>query len=236
MDEKLQKLIDEVFFFDETTPGRQKALNRLLIVVQQLPGIYKSNHQDYLEALNKTLEWVCRNLDKFKANPDKSLANSFVIWINGYLKWRIKDLYIPDRDYVDTTDRTISNAEGNQTRIIDLVSDPKFTPDPANPHTTLDLLDVKIAEIQKNKTQNLAERIIEFIEKDEKRDLRDCCPRANAECNCQMLAKRLLLVKPSHKISNIAREFNVSNQTLYSHWKKKCLPLLKEIGVNLRID
>ncbi|MEM9925545.1 MAG: hypothetical protein AAF915_17635, partial [Cyanobacteria bacterium P01_D01_bin.50] len=94
MDEQLQKLIEEVCLYEEGTPERQKALNKLLMIVQQLPGIKKDRHPDYLEALNKTWEWVCRSIEKFKVNPGDSLQNSLVKWINGYLKWRIKDLYV----------------------------------------------------------------------------------------------------------------------------------------------
>ncbi|MEO1559561.1 MAG: hypothetical protein AAFS12_07955, partial [Cyanobacteria bacterium J06632_19] len=78
--------------------------------------------------------------------------------------------------------------------------------------------------------------ITRFIEEDPQHELRRCCTRANAECNCQFLAKQLLLANPSHKIANIARDLNVSNQTIYSHWRRICLPLLQKIGVNLRID
>ena len=230
MDEQLQKLIDEVCRYEEGTPERQKALNRLLITVQQLPGIKKDSHQDYLEALNKTWQWVCRSIDKFQANPNESLQECLIKWINGYLKWRIRDLYAPDSKYTISLDRQINNNEGKKVTRLDILPDPQYS------SITLDLLDVKIAEIQKRDRCSWGERIIQFIEQDEKRQLSCCGTRVNPECNCQLLAKRLLLAKPSHKIADIAREFNVSNQTLYSHWKKKCLPLLKEIGVNLRID
>lgn len=231
VDEQLQKLIEEVCLYEEGTPQRQKALNKLLMIVQQLPGIKKDHHQDYLEALNQTWEWVCRSIDKFKVNPGDSLQNSLVKWINGYLKWRIKDLYVPDSKYPTISlDQAISNDEGSKVTKLDIL------PDSQSENITLDLLDKKIAEIQKRSRHAWGERISRFIEQDENRMLKRCCTRVNPECNCQLLAKRLLLVKPSHKIADIAREFNVSNQTLYSHWKKKCLPLLREIGVILRID
>ncbi len=231
MDEQLQQLIEEVCGYEEGTPQRQKALNNLLIVVQQLPGIKKDGHQDYLEALNKTWEWFCRSIDKFdrlKVNSGESLTVSLVRWINGYLKWRIKDLYASDGNYTISLDQQISNDEGSKVTKLDILPDPKFA------NITLDLLDLKIAEIQQRDRQTWGERIIQFIEQDEKRQLKRCCTRNNTECNCQFLAKRLLLTKPSHKIADIARELNVSNQTIYSHWKKKCLPLLKEIGIKTK--
>ena len=228
MDEQLQALIDEVCRYEEATPERQKALNKLLVIIQQLPGIKKDLHQDYLEALNKTWEWVCRSIDKFKANPNQSVEDSLVKWINGYLKWRIKDLYIPDSKYTISLDREIGNDEGNKVTKLDIL------PDTQDGSTDADLLSKKIEQIQKSDRLFWGQRIIQFIEEDEKRVLSHCCTRVNAECNCQLLAKRLLLANPSHKIADIAREFNVSNQTLYSHWKKKCLPLLKEVGMKTK--
>ncbi|AFY56155.1 hypothetical protein Riv7116_3709 [Rivularia sp. PCC 7116] len=236
MDEKLQQLIEEVCRYREGTPQRQKALNKLLIIVQQLPGIYKSYHQDYLEALNKTWDWFCRSIDKFEANPNKSLQESLVIWINGYLKWRVKDIYNPTDKPTVSLDELIINAEGQKTTRKDQLSDSKYTPDASNRSNTLDLLDVKIAEIQKSDRRKLAEDIAQLIEEDPKCELRHCYTRANAECNCQFLAKQLLLANPSHKIADIARDLNVSSQTIYSHWKRICLPLLQKIGVNLRIE
>ena len=66
MDEQLKKLITEVCCYPDPSPERQKALNRLLMVIQQLPGIYQSGHQDYLEALNQTWEWVSRKVCEFE--------------------------------------------------------------------------------------------------------------------------------------------------------------------------
>jgi len=231
VDEQLQKLIDEVCRYEENTPQRQKALNNLLIIVQQFPGIKKDGHQDYLEALNKTWEWFCRSIDKFdssKVAASESLQISLTRWINGYLKWRIKDLYVSDSNYIISLDQQIRNDEGSKATRLDILADSQ------GESISLDLLDIKIAEIQKHSRKTWGERISKFIEQDAKNELKRRCIRNNAECNCQLLAKRLLLAKPSHKIADIARELNVSNQTIYSHWKKKCLPLLKEIGMKIK--
>ncbi|MDZ8235905.1 MAG: hypothetical protein RMZ69_01805 [Nostoc sp. ChiQUE01a] len=229
MDEQLRKLIDEVCCYPDRSLERQKALNRLLVLIQQLPGIYKSGHQDYLEALNLTWEWVSRKICGFEARSP-SLQQSLVIWINGYLKWRIKDLYIPDSNYTISLDRRTRNDEGDETTLLNIL------PDRQSQSITLDLLDIKIAQIQENQRQSLGKRIRQYIEQDEEGKLTASCLRKKPECHCQLLATRLLLENPPHKISDIARELNISNQTLYSHWKKNCLPLLREIGMNFGYD
>ncbi|WP_017655042.1 hypothetical protein [Fortiea contorta] len=220
MDEQLKKLIDEVCCHPDPSPERQKALNRLLLLVQKLPGIYQSAHQDYLGALNQTWEWVSRNICIFEARS-LSVQNSLVIWINGYLKWRIKDLYTPDSQYPLSLDMPFRNDEGDEITLGDRL-----------PTMSLDLLEIKIAQIQETERLRLGNRIRQYIEQDADGKLTASHPRKNPECHCQVLATRLLLQAPPHKIADIARELNISNQTLYSHWKSHCLPLLKEIGVN----
>lgn len=233
MDEQLKKLITEVCCYPDPSPERQKALNKLLMVIQQLPGIYQSGHQDYLEALNQTWEWVSRKVCEFEVRSrsdsegvSPSFQQSLVIWINGYLKWRIKDLYTPDSKYTISLDRPIRNYEGDETTLLNIL------PDRQSPSITLDLLDLKIAQIQEVERQCLGDRIRQYIEQDEEGKLTASHPRKNPECHCQLLAMRLLLQQPAHKIADLARELNISNQTLYSHWKKNCLPLLREIGTN----
>jgi Helix-turn-helix domain of resolvase len=229
VDEQLKKLIDEVCCYPDPSPERQKALNRLLMVIQQLPGIYKSGHQDYLEALNQTWEWVSRKICEFEARSP-SLQQSLVIWINGYLKWRIKDLYIPNSKYTISLDSLTRNNEGDETTLLNIL------PDRQSATISLDLLDIKIAQIQETERQYLGNRIRQYIQQDEEGKLTASYPRKNPECNCHLLAMRLLLENPPHKIADIARELNISNQTLYSHWKKNCLPLLREIGLNFGYD
>jgi hypothetical protein len=229
VDEQLKKLIDEVCCYPDPSPERQKALNRLLMVIQQLPGIYKSGHQDYLEALNQTWEWVSRKICEFEARS-LSLQQSLVTWINGYLKWRIKDLYISDSNYTISLDRLTHNDEGDETTLLNIL------PDRHSESISLDLLDIKIAQIQEVERQRLGKRIWQYIEQDREGKLKASHPRKNPECHCHLLTMRLLLEKPPHKIADIARELNISNQTLYSHWKKNCLPLLKEIGMNFGSD
>ncbi len=225
VDEQLRDLIDEVCRYKDLSLGRQKALNRLLVTIQQLPGIYKSSHQDYPEALNQTWEWVSRKIHTFEPRS-RSVQQSLVTWINGYLKWRIKDLYAPENQYSISLDRPIGDDEGDRTTLLDWLPDPQFTT------PTLDLLEVKIVQIQEIERQRLGQRVRQYIQQDEEGKLTGCHPRKHPKCNCQLLAMRLLLQEPPQRIADVAREFDVNNQTLYSHWKNNCLPILQDIGRN----
>lgn len=217
MDEQLQDLIRQISRFKVGSPQGQKALNRLLILIQQLPGLYRSSHPDYPEAFNRTLEWVSQNLKSFVPRRP-SVEKSLVIWINGYLRWRVRDLYASDRLY-ESLDRPLSNDEGESSTLADQLS-----------ATTLSLMELKIAELQEAKRQSQGRAIEKYIREDPEEQLANCHPRQYPKCNCQFLAIELLLEEPPNKISNISRELSISNQTLYSHWKKKCLPILQEIA------
>lgn len=220
MDEQLSQLIAEVCHHQPTTLERQKALNRLLGIIWQLPGIYTSSHQDYPEAFNRTLEWVCKNIDRFEARSS-SVRQSFVTWINGYLRWRIRDLYLSDSQYDSKRIYGSITDEGVAIDPIDKLPDPKFS---------LNLLDLQIARLQSTQRQRQGEEIRQYIEQDPDKILTNCCLRKTPQCHCQLLAIKLLIQEPSQSIAEISRELEISNQTLYSHWKQKCLPLLQEIG------
>ncbi|NEQ38909.1 MAG: hypothetical protein F6K40_22595 [Okeania sp. SIO3I5] len=216
MEEQLRDLITQISESQNPSPERQKALNRLLILIQQLPGLYKSSHQNYPEAFNRTLEWASKNIQNFNPRPP-SWEKSFVIWINGYLKWRVRDLYTSENKYEESIDKPINDDEGQSTTLGEKLA--------ANP---LSLLEIKIAELQEAKRQRQGLAVQEYIQTDPESKLQTSHPRKHPECNCHILAIRLLLEE--QKISNISREVNISNQTLYSHWKRKCLPLLQEIS------
>ncbi|MBW4628037.1 MAG: hypothetical protein KME49_21630 [Brasilonema octagenarum HA4186-MV1] len=223
MDEELQSLINEVCQYPEQTPERQKALHQLLIAVQKLPGILRSNHQDYLLALNKTWEWVCRNICTFEPRSP-SLQESLISWINGYLRFRIKDILSPDNHYVISLDQPWSNNDGPQVTLSELLPDSESK--------DLDLLERKIAQLQEKKLQRIGQKVRQQMVEDKQRKLRACHPRKYPECHCQLLAQRLVLQEPPDRIADIAREFNINNQGLYAHWKRKCLPLLQNIARN----
>lgn len=199
---------------------RQKSLNSLLMLIQQLPGIYQVKHQDYPEAYNRTLIWVCNNIDKFESKTD-SIAQSLTIWINGYLKWRVRDLYIADNSY---DPHRLYPSKDAQLDLIASIPDPSIS---------LSLLDTKIAQIQAEQEQNKGQAIADYIRQDMGENLATIYPRKHPQCNCHCLALRLLLELPPDKVSEIARDLAVNNQTLYSHWKKKCLPLLQEISQSI---
>jgi len=220
LDRRLSALIAEVRHNPANSRKWRTAMNKLLLQIQQLPGVKKSNHPNYPEALNRTFEWVSREIANFEPRSP-SVSKSFVNWINGYLRWRIKDLYSPDQDAPISLDAPIAVDAGETTRL-------ELLPD-----FTLSGLDGMIESAQKETTQRIGLKLELYIEQDPEGKLRNSYPRSNPECNCQFLSKRRLLKDPPDKFQDLAKELNVRYTTLNSHWKRKCEPSLQEIARTL---
>ena len=224
MDEQLEKLIAAACNSPEGSQEWRKAMHRLLIELQRLPEIRKSSHPDYLEALNQTWEWVSRNICK-KFVPRGSLKQSLVNWINGYLYWRIKDLYSIDANVV-SLDAPIGNAQG-ATSLVEQMSATNFTP------PTLDGLDGYIEQLQRQRTQRITLKLEAYIHQDLQEKLRSCYPRAYPQCHCQLLSQRRYLQTPPNTFSDLAQNLNMPLIKLTNHWYGRCKPLLQEIALDL---
>ena len=220
LDRRLSALIAEVRQHSAPSKKWRTAMNKLLLQIQQLPGVKKSAHPNYPVALNLTLEWVSREIANFEPRSP-SVSKSFVNWINGYLGWRIKDLYSPDKDAPISLDAPIAVDAGETTRL-------ELLPD-----FTLSGLDGMIESVQKETTQRIGLELEHYIEQDPEGKLRNSYPRSKPECNCQFLSLRRVLKEPPDKFKDLAKELNVKYPTLTSHWDRKCEPSLQEIARTL---
>lgn len=216
-DRDLLDLISEICQDDEDSPQRRRALERLCLAIDKMPGIFRSSHPDYLDAYNRTLEWVCHNICKFTPrNPERAIEQ-FVIWFNGYLYWRNRDLYVKDGD------RDKKQIHPHPEDDFDPIAN---LPDPISVTT----LEAEIAREQEQRRQRQGQAVQVYIQNDPDGRLQRLHLRDNPQGNCHLLAKLLLLEDPPQKISQIARQLQIKDQTLYSHWKRKCLPCLQEIA------
>jgi len=220
LDGRLSALIAEVRHNPANSRKWRTAMHKLLLEIQQLPGLKKSDHPNYPAALNLTLEWVSREIANFELRQS-SVSKSLVNWINGTLRWRIQDLYSPDKDAPISLDAPIAADIGETTRL-------ELLPD-----FTLSGLDGTIENAQKETIQRIGLQLELYIEQDPEGKLKNSYPRSYPECNCQFLSKRRVLKDPPDKFQDLAEELNVKYTTLNSHWKRKCEPSLQEIARTL---
>jgi len=177
-------------------------MNLLLMEIQRLPGLGKSPHPDYLDALNRTLEWVNRQLCQ-DFNAHKPLVQKRLLqWINSYLYWRIKDLYLQGK-----SDRSLDAPIGDnqtETSLLELLPTTGF----AIPTRTG--LDGYIEQIEREQQQVVGLKLEQYVEQDPKEKLRNCHLQTYPNCNCWSLSSRVLLKDPPDKFSAIAKELSIN--------------------------
>lgn len=210
---------------------RSRLRNRFLIKVSKLEGLYRSRHIEYLEALDKTFEWLINSLEKFKPTPGRSVEESLTTWINGYLRYRVMDLYIAsNKNEIYSLDQPISSQEKSSYNWLDEISN-------ANAEVpVLSGLEAYIERIETAEKMFTLKKLEEQIKFDRHNNLKNCHLRNRKNCNCQMLSNRLLIKDPPDRFPDISREFDVNYQTLKSHWERKCKPCLREIYDQLNRD
>jgi len=224
----LVETIQEVCQHPPNSLQRRKAINKLLREIQQLPKLGKSGDIHRLDAFNQTCEYVNRNVCQKFDRTQPNVEKRFVQWFNKTFYWRLHNLKNPPekkRVKFLSLDRTL--GESQNTKLIDLL-----TTDGLNPHHR-DGLDIYIEQIEKTRQEDLSSQIENYFTEDPDKKLGNCHPKKSPQCNCQYIVKRHLLQNPADKLSTLAKDLNIAYQTLNSHWKRKCLPRLQEIAVEL---
>lgn len=210
-DEQLRQLILTICSQPRDSLQRRKSMERLLLKVQRLPKLSKSFHPDALEAVNKTWEWLDNNLHNF--HPRSSpIRDSLVTWINGYLRYRIRDLYA---------------AKPKNMVSLDIRECRQFY------HPCFCSFDPYIEQLEAEENQSLARNIAQYINRDPDAILRKCYPKNRPDCNCQIIVQRLFLQQSPEKLSTIARQLNINTQTIHSFWRRTGFPKVRAIALEI---
>jgi hypothetical protein len=224
MDEQLRKLIEEISKHPPGSSQYRKTMHRLLIAIQKLPGLRKSSHPDYLHALDQTFEKISRDICRDFQPRSHSLTQDLLNWVNGDLKWRIKDLYIQDqkkKNKEESLDRSIS-YDREETNLGDFLASP-----------TLEGLEGYLEKLQNQKIERIGLELESYIDRDPQKQLQNCYPRNYPQCNCQILSQRRFFRDPPDTFPEIAQELNMPLRPLTNHWFGRCLPLVQNIARDL---
>jgi hypothetical protein len=223
---QLSQLLQQVSQHPQGSKQWQRAMHHLLIELQNLPGLLKSSHPDYLDALNQTWEKVSRDICCEFQPRSESLEKSLVSWINGYLYWRIRDLYSHNLKTSLSLDIPI-NRDGEPKILIDILEDKGIT----NP--ILNGLDQYIEQLEQQETQDLVIKILNYIDKDPQKHLENCYCSTDPHCHCQLISQKRFLQEPAQTFKQISQDLDISSRKLMNHWYGKCIPLLQHISINL---
>lgn len=238
-DEQLRKLVETVQQLPKGSLQWRKAMNRLLVEIQQLPGLARSPHPDYAEALDDALMRLGDEIQEFEPRQP-SLEKSLTAWVNYKLrlKYEVRELHSAPRSRSQQPRNTTAEfrqqaqqpplsldatlADGNTTFGDQLPA--------SGPCTIWELEDTIRQEQERQSTERIGVKLKHYIEADPTGELRGCHPQAYPGCHCQLLSQRLLLKHPPDRLAAIAREFDINYHTLNWHWKNRGLPLLQAIA------
>ncbi|MCJ8278790.1 MAG: hypothetical protein MJK14_02300, partial [Rivularia sp. ALOHA_DT_140] len=183
-------------------------------------------HPDYPDALNRTWEWVSQNICTTFEQRSPSIQESLLRWINGYLKWRIRDLTYQKTSQYISLDVPVGNNEARRPLVVHLSETGLNSP-------KLSGLDGYIENLQKQKKQRLGLAIETYIQKDPQKRLQNCYPRTNPDCDCYLLSQRRFLREPPDTFEEIAQELKMKREQVTNHWYGRCKPLLQKIAQDL---
>ncbi|NES04786.1 MAG: hypothetical protein F6K22_19285 [Okeania sp. SIO2F4] len=268
-DAKVKQLLTDIK--NQRGDQRNQTINNLLNITPRLPGIRKDKHPDYLHAVNNTLFSVKQNIDRFlqeykkrwridiSQNSPLLVRQRYVMWINGYLKYDIFDLYSKTNQEI-----SLNTLVGEQEKEdwIDLLANEGFN------IPTLDGFETYITHQQNQKTQKKGLIVELYIENDPEGKLQKIHPKGYPECNAQAIIQYFYLSNPgdkvtvkedwiivdkpkvkyirkSKKITNLsepekksnwttfAKEHNIKYQTIKSSWNRHRESLFKEINQDI---
>lgn len=202
---------------------KRKALHRLLVSLQKLPGIAKCSHPDYPTALSNTWQWVYRNIEDFDVSKSSvqgiTLEKALLNWINGYLRRRIQDLYLNKDINCLSLDATRKDDYGN---VFGNDLESKLAA------STLSGLDALIEQEIQLYNYEVTNKIKLYIKNDPDNILQNSHIKGNPKCNCKYLSERLLLKETPDSLKAISQELNTPYQTVVTRWSRSCLPLLRK--------
>jgi hypothetical protein len=238
-DERLRQLIATVRQHPDGSPVWRKAMNQLLLEIQQLPGLVRSSHPDYWEILNDTLMQLGEKIKEFEPRYP-SMEKSLVVWINRKLRLRYEVLSLSFPGRIRPKLKTALAEYKAQLRKLPLSLDAPvgdesgatFTdmlPD-ESPSTLWDLEAEIQRQQEKLKTQRIGIQMRQYIEQDPEGKLRNCYPRAYPHCHAHLLSKRRCLKDPPDKFKEIAADLDMGLTKVTSHWFDRCIPLLQKVA------
>jgi len=229
MDESMDELINATCQHPLRSPEWRKYMSRLILTLQKYRGrgLAQSSHPDYLEALNRTWEWFSQNICQFYQNRTEAISRDRLLrWINGYLRWRIRDLYIPDDQAPRSLDQPLANSEPETS-----LMEQDLQRDLTSP--TLSGLDSYIENLHREKTQRLGLALEQYITEDPNGKLAGCFPSQYPDCNCQILCMSRCVKEPPDKFKDLATQLNMPQQKVSNHFYHRCKPLLQEVMTQL---
>ncbi len=226
-DKRLYELIENFYHQGSNKIKRSRAFASLLAELKKLSGLKRplEYHPEYEDILQETWGLVAQKIFTEFDPQGRNLRNSLVLWINEKLrlKYKVMGLFSTGRrpegeDKPKTAKQELAELIRQKPQSLDVQV--SYDSDDSQPLTLKDL----IADPNPN-----------FIEKLEREELKKAIEELNRpsrnypQCTCLEIAKGHILKQPPDTIAQIATDLGMNYQTVHSHWRRNCKPLLAEI-------
>ncbi|KAM3113678.1 sigma-70 family RNA polymerase sigma factor [Phormidesmis sp. 146-33] len=204
LEETLRRLVREACGHDRGSPVRQRNLTKIIRLVA--PKLWKENKPYYADALQQTWVYFCRNLcEGDTADPYDPDAAGVATWLNAYLRRRLQDFFIKEREDIKITapPRQFGRlGEDSEFDPVDnLIASPDIPP--------------------------LLEAVRAWAESDPNGELRSHI-KGSPAVTCQILILRRL--PPENSWKELSEEFGLPIPTLSSFYQRQCMPRLRKFG------
>ena len=250
--DKLCELLKIALQNPEGSPEREQTIENLSLAIETLPEIQFSEIDRYIgrhfleyydRAIKKVPQNVIRNIHNFpqiyklnieaincqQSHDSQLVRKKFLNYVILIIKRRCIDFYRKEHPKKDNNSKIVSIHQpiGNNPQGIALGD--TITDRSNSREGYIEKLSGIEKELQEE-LQYFAKKLKKYIEEDEGNKLKNCHPRNNKQCNCQILAIKLYgLQEPPIKTKEIARMLNVPQPTVFDRWREYCIPLLKQI-------
>lgn len=225
LDLKVKSLILQALAEPEYSQ-RLRKIQSLLDLIDYLPKSKTKERIDmglqtyYDDALQMTVKYMTKNLEKFSERYDIDVDNAtdsdvcqcFVRWYNLNIAADCIDVRRRHKTirFVHLDEPT---SEENATTKEEIIPDTRPKPP------------IDYVEQQERFLQLKA-----YLEKDPEQRLRNCCSRKYPICNCWELIKRRIFTSPPQTFKQIKKDLNIPPDNVTRLWYNKCVPLLAEIA------
>ncbi|MBW4509071.1 MAG: sigma-70 family RNA polymerase sigma factor [Scytonematopsis contorta HA4267-MV1] len=206
LEDKLKQLVEQACGHPSGSLQRSRLLTQIIRLCSH--KLWKEHTPYYQDALQQTWIYFCSNLCESTTTKayDPSIS-SVTFWLNTYLRYKLRDLYIEQQRVkaktVSTKTRQSTSGEVSETEIIDSL--------PASPDVPPILEDVRM-----------------WAETDSDGELRHTHIQGRPDINCQMLILKRL--PPEVGWKELAEEYNLTVSTLSSFYQRQCLPRLRKFA------
>jgi hypothetical protein len=205
LDVQLQQMLLEARRYPSGHFRRQQALTTMIRWIAQSKKLWYENTPYYADALQQTWLYFCQNICEGTTGECYDPARgSITTWLNRYLRWRLQDLAVQERQQQQQALCLWSEGQYTWHLVDSLAAEPDIPP--------------------------ILQETQHWALQDAQGELRRIHVRHRPDVTAQALILKRL--PPEMPWEALAQEFGLSVSTLSSFYQRQCIPVLRKFAQN----